>query len=394
MSVERMGIPHLEKIVSPVPAHATLLFVNDPGVEAEPFLYQAAHQHLSDGGEVVYAVTNRSPGSVLTAMQAFGLDVFEHRGRLRFIDAFSALMGAPTPAEHVVADPNDPQQFAAMLEKVAQERPGAWLIVDSLSTLVDQANETKFAAAFPRLFAAMQRFAFSESLFTRWPYGNDIGPLLDRFDGVVNVKGVEDRVMTGQYFVVERAAWKPTLETRPRLFKALKPGGVHVYIPKILVTGPYNAGKSSFLHAVSDVAVSADHLGTTVAMDHGRVTMDGLTADLFGTPGQARFDPILKILAGQALGVIVVVDSTQPDSFARAKDMLTQTWKQGLPGIIAANKQDAPGALSPDEVARLLQPPPRVRVVGCTGQDRESARKVLQDLMEQILLSTPPEVPA
>ena len=50
-------------------------------------------------GDVVYAVTNRSPGSVLAAMQAYGLDVHEHRDRLHFLDAFSALMGTTSTAE-------------------------------------------------------------------------------------------------------------------------------------------------------------------------------------------------------------------------------------------------------------------------------------------------------
>lgn len=384
LPIEGVGVPQLERLVSPFPSHSALLFLNDPGVEAEPFLYHAAHARLAQGGEVVYAVTNRSPGSVTTAMSAYGLDTLEHREKLHFVDAYSGLMGGATPGAVNVQNP-DPETFATAIEKLAREKPHAWLIVDSLSSLIDQSSEERFLAAFPRLFGAMQKFDLCEALFTRWPYGPQMEEVLARFDAAVGVRGVEDRVMTGQYFVVERASWKPSLEARPRLFKALKPGGVHVYIPKILVTGPYNAGKSSFVHGVSDTAVSVDHLGTTVAMDHGRVTMDGLTADIFGTPGQSRFDPILKILAGQALGVIVVVDSTKPDSFPRAKEMLHATWRQGLPGIIAANKQDEAGALTPDEVARLMQPPPRVKVVGCAGRERDSGREVLRQLLDQIL---------
>jgi len=394
VQIAGVGVPQLEKLVTPVPEHSTILFVNDPGVEAEPFLYQAAHHHLAEGGEVIYAVTNRSPSTVLRAMGDFGFDLVEHRARLIFVDAFSALMGAPSAAEHVVAQPEDPVKFVEAIEALARERPHAWLLVDSLSSLIDRANDGRVGPAFPRLLAAMQKFELSESIFTKWPYGEDVSPFLSGFDAVVSVRGVEDRVMTGQYFVVERATWKPGLAARPRLFKSLKPGGVHVYIPKIVVTGSYNAGKSTFVHAVSDAATSVDHLGTTVALDHGRVTMDGLTADIFGTPGQARFDPILKMIAGQALGVIVVVDSTKPDSFARAKEMLLQTWRQGLPGIIAANKQDLPDALSPEEVHRLLDPPPRVKVVPCTGQDPASAKRVLQELLDQILLQPAAEAPS
>lgn len=391
MPIEGVGVPQLERLVSPFPPHSTLLFLNDPGIEAEPFLYQAAHHQLARGGEVVYAVTNRAPGSVLAAMAGFGLDVHDHRARLSFVDAFSPLMGVVSTHDQVVAQPATAEAFIAQIERLARERPRAWLLIDSLSTLLDQDSEGRFLAQYPRLVAAMRGFELTEALFTKWPYGDDVAPFLSAFDAVVGVRGVEDRVTTGQYFVVERAAWRPSLEARPWLFKALKPGGVHVYIPKVLVTGPYNAGKSSFVQNVSDSAVSVDQLGTTVALDHGRVTMDGLTTDVFGTPGQARFDPLLTLLAGQALGVIVVVDATKPDSFPRAREMLLQTWKQGLPCIIAANKQDLPDALPPADVERLLNPPARVKVVPCSGQDVASARRVLKELMDQILLQ-PSEV--
>ncbi|MDX1611920.1 MAG: GTP-binding protein, partial [Candidatus Thermoplasmatota archaeon] len=162
--------------------------------------------------------------------------------------------------------------------------------------------------------------------------------------------------------------------------------GVHVYIPKVVVTGPYNAGKSTFVHTVSDTAVSVDRLGTTVALDHGHVTINGVTADIFGTPGQARFDPILRTVAGQALGVIVLVDATKPDTFPRARELLEKTVVHGIPVIIAANKQDLPGALTPEEVEARLKPPRHVKVIGCSGQDRASSRRLLETMNDNIVL--------
>ena len=388
MAALALGVPQLERLVGPVPEHATLLFLNDPGIEAEPFLYQAAHHHLAQGGPVVYALTNRPPSAVLQGMDAFGFPAGE---RLHFLDAYSPLLGQPSPARWLVQPPDDPAAFAEALERAAAELPDALLVVDSLSTLVDQASPGRIAPVFPRILAAMRRFRLSEALFTRWPYPAEVDALLSRFDGVVSLRAVEERVTISQYFRVERASWRSDLDRKPRLYRSLRPGGVHVYIPKILVTGPYGAGKSSFVHAASDAAVSADQMGTTVALDHGRVTMDGLTADVFGTAGQARFDPLLRVVAGQALGVVLVVDSTDPETFPRAREMMHQTWRQGLPAIVAANKQDAPGALPPEEVARRMDLPPRVRAVGCRGNDRESARHVLRLLIDRILSE---EVPA
>jgi len=72
---------------------------------------------------------------------------------------------------------------------------------------------------------------------------------------------------------------------------------------KMVVTGPFSAGKTQFIQSVSEIdvvsterRVSTDEersvkSATTVAMDFGRITVDeDLVLYLFGTPGQKRFD--------------------------------------------------------------------------------------------------------
>lgn len=384
-----LGVPQLDRLLEPMPEGATVVFVSDPGIEAEPFLYQVAHGALAAGHDVVYLVTSRPPGAVARGMQDFGFALELGSARVHFLDAHSALMGLGSQGPLAVERPDDPRDVARALERAAAEYPGAVLIMDSLSGVLDNDRAGSAVEATPQILRAMRRFSLTAALFTQWGYPPSVAPLVDGFDGVVSLKAVEDRIVLSQYFKLERAAWKTAIDAKPRLYRSVKPGGVLVYVPKIVVTGPFNAGKSSFVHAVSDAAVSVDHLGTTVALDHGRVTMDGLAADIFGTPGQARFDPILKVVAGQAVGVIVIVDSTKPDTFARAREMLNLTWRQGLPGIVAASKQDMPDALPVEEVARLLDPPPHVRVVACVTRDQASARAVLRALIDQILAGAP-----
>ena len=67
---------------------------------------------------------------------------------------------------------------------------------------------------------------------------------------------------------------------------------------KIVVTGPFNSGKTEFISSISEIEVvsterritdgsRAVKKETTVAMDFGRITVDdGLILHLFGTPGQ------------------------------------------------------------------------------------------------------------
>jgi signal recognition particle receptor subunit beta len=78
---------------------------------------------------------------------------------------------------------------------------------------------------------------------------------------------------------------------------------------KIVVTGPFNSGKTEFIKTVSEIDVVSTERkitaeqekikeSTTVAMDFGRITVDDdLVLYLFGTPGQKRFDFMWEILS-------------------------------------------------------------------------------------------------
>ncbi|MBE7368395.1 GTP-binding protein [Ramlibacter pallidus] len=92
---------------------------------------------------------------------------------------------------------------------------------------------------------------------------------------------------------------------------------------KILFTGTMGAGKTTAIGAVSEVPpvvtevanndASVAKATTTVGFDFGLLTLDnGDRLRLFGTPGQLRFDFLWKILATNALGIVVLVDNSRP----------------------------------------------------------------------------------
>ena len=103
----------------------------------------------------------------------------------------------------------------------------------------------------------------------------------------------------------------------------------------MVVTGPFSAGKTQFIQAISEIDVVATEAKitggeekkvkkqTTVAMDFGRITVgDDLILYLFGTPGQRRFDFMWEVLSEGMLGFIVLVDSTKPETFREATSIL------------------------------------------------------------------------
>lgn len=377
----RFGVPAVDRALGDIPRGSLVLLRHDPTVDASPFTLQAAAAQLAAGIDVLYLVTNRSPARTREALAELAGGAIDLRG-LHFVDAHSALMAAPTDATYPVADPTDLGQVAARLEQAAKEHPDAVLLADSLSGLLDHADEARFLEKLPRLEVALRRFRFSASVWTAWPYSSDVEKVLARFDAVVTLRGVEERVVLHQTLSVERSRWG---RTAPPVLYKVEATGVLVYVPKVIVVGPHDAGKTTFVHSLSGSALSVDRLGTTVAMDRGTVTLDGIKVEVFGTPGQPRFDPLLPTLAGQAVAAILLVDATRPETFGRGKEMLQKVWRRGLRALIALNKSDLPGALTLAEARRRLTPPPGVELIACNARDGDSVREVLRHMVDEVL---------
>lgn len=163
---------------------------------------------------------------------------------------------------------------------------------------------------------------------------------------------------------------------------------------KMVVSGAVNAGKTEFIKAISEIeVVSTERRATddtkmiksttTVAMDFGRIAIaDDLVLHLFGTPGQKRFDFMWEILAEGMLGLVILVDSTRPETFRETNRIIDFFVSyRDTPYVIAANKQDRPNAWSPDELRLALRQPPHVKVMPCVASDRESVKNILLDLL-------------
>lgn len=167
---------------------------------------------------------------------------------------------------------------------------------------------------------------------------------------------------------------------------------------KIVITGPFNSGKTSFIQTVSEIDVVATERKitseaervketTTVAMDFGRITVDDdLVLYLFGTPGQRRFDFMWEILSEGMLGFVVMVDSTRPETFYEARSIL-ETFRAYAPTpyVVAANKQDLPDAWDLDDMRIALRLSKEVKLLPCVATDKESVKQVLLELLYSIL---------
>jgi small GTP-binding protein len=161
---------------------------------------------------------------------------------------------------------------------------------------------------------------------------------------------------------------------------------------KIVVTGPFNSGKTQLIKTISDIPVVSTEKRitdadqdikeeTTVAMDFGRVQMDEHLLYLYGTPGQVRFEFMWEILSQEMDGFLVLVDSTAPETFEIAGQMLEIFANYiDAPCIVVATKADLPGAARLDVVRRGVGISD-VTVMPCDATKKTSVRQVLLQIL-------------
>jgi small GTP-binding protein len=163
---------------------------------------------------------------------------------------------------------------------------------------------------------------------------------------------------------------------------------------KVVVTGPFNAGKTTFIKAVSEITVlsterqitdvSGEGQGeTTVAMDFGRITIsDDVVLYLFGTPGQQRFSFMWETLSEGMLGFVVLVDASITEAVAMIEFF---TGMSDVPFVVAANKVASDDTATLSSLRSRLALSDDVPLLAVDARDRESVKGVLLGLLYRIL---------
>jgi signal recognition particle receptor subunit beta len=167
---------------------------------------------------------------------------------------------------------------------------------------------------------------------------------------------------------------------------------------RIVIAGPFDAGKTTFIKAISEITVlsterqvsdPSGHGGaeTTVAMDFGRVTVsDDVVLYLFGTPGHERFSFMWDALSEGMLGFVVLFDGSSQTSVTETQSMLE--YFSGMPDVhfvVAANRVRPDDADRLEQLRKDLDLDVSVPLIVVDARDRESAKAVIVRLLEDIL---------
>jgi len=207
------------------------------------------------------------------------------------------------------------------------------------------------------------------------------------FDLVVSIKASFGLFPHFNFFTLVHTSWAP-MQKRSVPFIISK-GRIVPYIPKIVVMGPPESGKSTFVASASERVCSIDRTGlsgdtTTVAMDFGWLHWKDFDITLYGTPGQPRFDILIPILLKNAMGAVIVIDATKPGSLARAKHLINLISERRMPLVIAANKNDLSGGMSEGEIRTSLALRKSTPVFFISAKRNEDVRVVLESLVDFI----------
>lgn len=192
------------------------------------------------------------------------------------------------------------------------------------------------------------------------------------------------------------------MSTRAKMVRRKRSGGGRIQRPlKIVITGPFAAGKTTLIKTISEVAIVGTERDvtddtksvkqrTTVAMDFGRLTFaDDLSLFLFGTPGQRRFEVMWEILSEGMIGFILLVNAADERSVEEGSHILDQFRQYAdVPYVIGVShldeQADAPEVVF-GRVRQALEVPETVEVIACDPREREDVKSLMLHILMGVL---------
>jgi len=366
------------------PDGSRVLFAIEPEADGQHFMITMLHTAVVAGKKilVVAPFTGKDAYLVEVAAQSrYHLDCY--KDLIRYIDMEEV-------EKITISHPNP------------QDRKQVW--VEMIQEIV---NEEMIEAIFVYLDVLSDQFEFdgAVSLFNTSRFDHPVTVIFEYFNLfgtevlntlieetpfnlIVTLHAGSGVVSFFNFFTIHSVSWL-SLPARSLPYVATD-GHIIPYIPKIVVTGPPNTGKSTFVRNVSEVGMSVDRLGllgtpTTVALDIGHMASKGFDINIYGTPGQERFDPIIPQLARNAMGVILMVDVTRPDLMPRARQL--KGIVEGniiVPIIVVANKADLDYSVTEEAIRSELQIREDTPVYFISAFERKQCRDVINSMVDQI----------
>ena len=355
-----------------------VLIISDMLIDKAMFGVSIMAGRLKEGDNGIYFLNNKTPEYIKQNISGWN----NYKSKVSLIDGISFSLGQKTAEEFKIKEKTinvkpyikeSEQVFEKALKRM--KGYGTTAIFDSLDFWIGHWSDVE---RFVKHTENIIKDTHTISYYLLANIGfkpSNIQRFAKVFDYVLWLKAFDSKGLVLKQIYIHKPKLKFAIPFE------ITASGISMYIPKILVTGPFHAGKSSTIRALSQKPVSVDRMGTTISLDHGWVEKKGMAVDLFGTPGQERFDWILNTLSRSVVGIFLVVDSTKPDTFKRAKEMLIKIKSKGIPVVVLANKQDIKGAMKPKDIEKELG----YVTVGTVATKNKGLDEALGKLFDKVL---------
>jgi len=349
--------------------NSNVLLLVDLAIDKTKFASGLGNHHQSLDDQVEYLVNNKMPKFVEKTLD---------KDTAEIIDGFSTTLNKESNAAHKIqADINEDREEHVKESKeliIELMEDKDVFIMDSLDPFVGDWDKI---TEYKDLLKGEDGETISYFMLPNLGIeegDNEYERMKEEFEYVMHLKGLERKGMILKFIEFV----KPEVETKVPF--DVTATGIKMYVPKLLVTGPENSGKTTVVHNMSDTALSTEKSGTTVALDKGQVDSNGLKADIFGTPGQERFDYAMNFLGQGIFGSFIVVDSRNPD-FERVDDLIDTLGEREVPIIILANFQNKEDSMDPEKIEEKTG----LETMGVDAEHGENLTEALERLLDKIL---------
>ncbi len=173
---------------------------------------------------------------------------------------------------------------------------------------------------------------------------------------------------------------------------------------RLVVAGTPGAGKSTFVRTVSDIeTIDTDRTATdqtaqlkpktTVAFDYGRFVFGStLEIQVYGTPGQSRFNFMWDFLIQRAHSYILLVAAHRPHDFHYARQILLfMNQRVQIPMLIGITHTDCIGACNTEDIMMrlgFLSSKNRPPVIKVNPHERSSVVEAVMNSMALLVAQT------
>ncbi|MBP2147111.1 small GTP-binding protein [Methanofollis sp. W23] len=383
----RTGILAFDRMIGGgVPEGKSALFSLGMGVEGQQFMFSTLRCARVQGHRCLVVIPYATGPAFLSGTRGTPYEIRGGEG-LYFLDSH---VFEEIDALRTATPESEARAWEERIDMVLQEYS-----IDAVFLYPNRLCDTLGTARTLRLFAdlcAMRKVTLFVEYLNLYNACH-LRDMLDAvpFDLVVTAGEGFGGHMFLSTFRVEEVSWRD-VPPRPLPFVVHGDGRLVPQIPKIVVTGPVDAGKTTFIRTVSKRWVSSEREGvsstpTTVAMDFGNpaVTCSGFEVNLFGTPGQEHFGPIIRHLLTNATGVVFMVDGSGDGDLEGARGMLAPVLALGAPFVVGVNVKDLPLRTDDGEVREVLGVPEETPVISFSAQRLDEATAVVDALVELIV---------